>query len=172
MNDTLMIVLRLIHIFGGVFWVGASFLVVGYVAPSVQAAGDAGRAFMSQFAVKSSFSIAMAVAGTLTMLSGLLMYWEIFGFRVDALESGQAVALTIGGLAGIVALIVGFAFQFRSIGIMKGIAKEIGASGGPPSPEQQALMAHQGERVALGGRITVVFMTIALIGMATAQYVG
>ena len=114
----------------------------------------------------------MAVTGTLTMLSGILMYWEIFGFRADALESGQAVALTIGGLAGILALIVGFSFQFRSIRIMKGVTKDIGASGGPPSPEQLAQMGHQAERVALGGRIAVILMTIALIGMATAQYVG
>jgi hypothetical protein len=171
MNDTLMVVLRIIHIFAGVYWVGSTFLIAGYIAPSVQAAGDAGRVFMSQFSVKSSFSMSMAVAGTLTLIAGLLMYWEIFGFRTAAFESGYGIALSIGALAGILALIFGMVYQFKSIRKMKHIFADVDAAGGPPSPEQQGQLAHEGERIALGGRIGVVLMTIALIGMAVAQYV-
>jgi uncharacterized membrane protein len=170
--DAYMVILRIIHIFSGVFWVGSTFLIVGYVAPTVAAAGDAGRAFMSQFVLKTGFSHSMAITGTLTTISGLLMYWEIFGFRSDVFNSGYGAALSIGAIAGILALISGFAFQFNSITKMKAINREVEASGGPPSPDQMAELGRHGERVALGGRIAAILMTIALIGMSTAQYLG
>ena len=170
--DTYMVILRIIHIFSGVFWVGSTFLLTGYVSPAAAAIGDAGRAFMSQFALKSSFSPAMIVTGTLTMVSGLLMYWEIFGFRTDALDSGYGLALSIGALAGILALIFGFVFQGYSIFKMKAITKEVEASGGPPSADQVADLGHHAARVATGSRIGVILMTIALLGMSTAQYLG
>jgi len=170
--DAYMVILRIIHIFSGVFWVGATFMLVGYVAPAVEAAGDAGRAFMSQLALKTSFSPAMGIVGTLATVSGLLLYWNIFGLSTDVFSSGYGTALSIGALAGILALISGMVFQFKSISKMKAINREVEASQGPPSPEQIAELGRQGERVALGGRIGVILMTIALLGMSTAQYLG
>ena len=170
--DAYMVVLRIIHIFAGVFWVGASFSLVGYIAPSIAATADAGRTVMSHLMFKTGFSPALGIAGILTTVTGLLMYWEIFGFRSGAFSSGYGVALSIGALAGILALIAGFAFQFASIRKMKAINQEVASSGGQPSPDQMAELGRQGDRVALGGRIGVVLMTIALIGMSTAQYLG
>jgi uncharacterized membrane protein len=170
--DAYMVILRIVHLFSGVFWVGSTFLLVGYIAPTVAAAGDAGRTFMSHFALKTGFSPAMAITGTLTTLSGLLMYWELFGFRTTTFNSGYGLAISIGALAGILALIFGFVFQFNSITKMKAINREVEASGGPPSPDQMAELGRHGERVALGSRIGIILMTIALLGMSTAQYLG
>ena len=55
---------------------------------------------------------------------------------------------------------------------MKAINREVESSGGPPSPDQMAELGRQGERVALGGRIGIILMTIALIGMSTAEHLG
>jgi uncharacterized membrane protein len=170
--DAYMTVLRIIHIFAGVFWVGSTFMLAGYVVPAVEAAGDAGRAFMTQFSLKTGFSPAMGAAGILSMLSGMLMYERIFGFRTEAFSSGYGIGITIGAVAGILALIFGFVFQFYSIRKMKAINQEVEASGGPPSPEQLGELGHHAERVALGGRIGIILMTIALLGMSTAQYLG
>jgi uncharacterized membrane protein len=170
--DSYMVILRIVHIFSGVFWVGSTFLLVGYIAPTVAATGDAGRAFMSHFALKTGFSPAMAVTGTLTTIAGLVMYEEIFGFRTNALNSGYGLAISIGALAGILALISGFVFQFYSITKMKAINREVEASGGPPSPDQITELGRHGERVALGGRIGIILMTIALLGMSTAEHLG
>ena len=39
MNSWLTIVLRVLHIGGGVFWAGGMFVVAGYVEPAATAAG-------------------------------------------------------------------------------------------------------------------------------------
>ena len=44
--NALTLVLRLIHILGGVFWVGAAWMMTLYIAPSVGATGDSGLQFM------------------------------------------------------------------------------------------------------------------------------
>ena len=46
--DIVMIVLRLIHIVTGVFWVGGSFLLLSYIVPAADAAGPAGGQFMQR----------------------------------------------------------------------------------------------------------------------------
>jgi len=168
--DTLMVIMRIIHIFAGVFWVGSTFLLIGFVAPTVAATGDSGRQFMSYLGMKTKFSPVMALAGTLSVLSGLVMYYIIFDVTLDGLSSGYGLSLTIGALAGIIALIVGFVFQSRSANKMKAVAAEMEAAGGPPTPEQMAVMKEGAERIALGTRIGAVFMTIALLGMSIAQY--
>jgi hypothetical protein len=53
---------------------------------------------------------------------------------------------------------------------MKAVAAEMEAAGGPPTPEQMAVMKAGSEQIALGTRIAAVLMTIALLGMSIAQY--
>ncbi len=169
-TSTLIIILRLIHIFAGVFWAGAAFMMVSYVEPSVRASGTIGQQFMRQLGLKSTYSIAMAATATLSALSGLLLYDLIFNLSFDILSTTRGLVIIIGALAGLAAWITGFAVQFRSISKMKKLNEEIEAGDGPPSPEQLATMQALGQKVSLGGRITVVLLVIALIGMSTAEY--
>ena len=47
MNESvLMVVLRLIHIIGGIFWVGTAFLVAWFLMPTQKATGMAGLTFV------------------------------------------------------------------------------------------------------------------------------
>ena len=169
--DTLMVILRIIHIFAGVFWVGSTFMLLRFIEPTVAATGDSGRQFMSYLSMKTRFSPVMALAGILSVLSGLIMYYRIFDIGADALSSGYGLSMTIGALAGIIALILGFVFQGRSGAKMKAVNADIEAGGGPPSPEQMAVMKEGAERIMLGTRIGAVLMTISLLGMSVAQYV-
>jgi uncharacterized membrane protein len=167
---TLIIILRVIHIFAGVFWAGSAFMMVSYVEPSVLASGTIGQQFMRQLGMKSTYSVAMAVTATLTAISGLFLYDLVFDLSGGILSTSRGLVITIGALAGLAAWITGFAIQFRTISKMKKITIEIEASEGPPSPDQMATMQALGERVSLGGRITAVLLVIALIGMSTAEY--
>jgi putative copper export protein len=127
--DTLMVIMRIIHIFAGVFWVGSTFLVLGFIEPTVAATGESGRQFMSYLGMKTRFSPVMALAGTLSLLSGLVMYYIIFDVSTNGLSSGYGLSLTIGAIAGIIALIAGFDFQSRSAIEMKAVAAEMEAAG-------------------------------------------
>jgi uncharacterized membrane protein len=168
----LMIALRLIHIFSGVFWVGASFTMLSFVMPSVAATGAEGQKFMQHLGLRTRYANTMMTVAVLTFLSGLTMYWQLSGFRVSFLSSGYGLFLTIGGIAGFFALVTGYTMQYRSIQGMKALSAVIGASGGPPSPEQQARMRALSQTLMRGGQITTAIMVVALTGMAVAQYVA
>lgn len=166
----LMIAMRLIHIFSGVFWMGASILMVSFVTPSVVATGAEGQKFIQHLAFRTRFAGTMLTVAILTFLSGLTMYWQLSGFRISFLSSGYGLLLTLGGLAGAIALIPGYFMQNRSIQRMKALSAAIGASGGPPTAEQQAEMQSLSQTLTRGGQITTFILVLALIGMSVAQY--
>jgi uncharacterized membrane protein len=167
----LMISMRIIHIFSGVFWAGTSFFMLSFVAPSVIATGAEGQKFMQQLAFRTRFTTAMMAVAILSVLSGLVMYWEIFEFRLNALSTGYGLMLTLGAIAGFIGFLTGYFMQNRTTGKMKGLSNSIAASGGPPTPEQQAEMKSLSGTVSRGSQITSVFLALALLGMSIAQYV-
>jgi hypothetical protein len=85
------------------------------------------------------------------------------------MSSGYGIALSFGALCGIVALITGFYFQARSTARMQVLSAEMAAAVGPPTPDQMAEMMALGKKLTLGGRITATLLTLALIGMASAE---
>lgn len=170
--NLLMISMRLIHIFAGVFWVGASMFILGFVQPTVIATGAEGQKFMQHLSFRTRFATAMAAVAILTFLSGLVMYWQISGFSASFLSSGYGLVLTLGGIAGFLALLSGYFIQNRTMERMKTLGAAMGAAGGPPTPEQQAEMGRLAQTVARGGQITTFMLVIALIGMSVAQYVA
>lgn len=168
--DILMVILRLIHIFAGVFWVGATFTLVRFIAPTVTSTGEVGQQFMAHMTSRTKFSQMMGLAGTLSLLSGLIMYYIIFFDRDVAINSGYGISMTVGAIFGFVTLVLGFAIQFRAIARMNEIRAEMAAAGSPPSSTQLAELRTMAEKLSMGTRIGAVLMTIALIGMSIAQY--
>lgn len=164
--DWYMIALRLIHFFSGIFWVGSTFFLIGFLAPTVQASGPEGGRFMQRLMNGTRFSTVIAVAGGLAMLSGLLMYWRISDGLNPGVMFNSRLGLTIGAIAGIAAGIVGGAVQGRASGRMAALGQQIAAQGGPPKPEQMTQMQALQETIRQGGVITAILMSIAVIGMA------
>jgi uncharacterized membrane protein len=54
--NLLMVVLQLIHIFAGVFWVGTSFFNLAFLTNTVNATGDEGRKVFQHLMFKTRFS--------------------------------------------------------------------------------------------------------------------
>lgn len=167
---TLMIILRLIHIFSGVFWAGTSFFNLSIFSPAIAATGDNGRAIMQYLVTKSRFAVTMLTVALLTFLSGGLMYWLLTLQIPDFHKTSYAIILGIGAIFGLLALGSGYFMQFRVISRIKALQMEIAAGGGPPSPEQIGKMQALAQSAATGARVTTVLLVFALIGMSTAQY--
>jgi uncharacterized membrane protein len=167
---TLLLVLRVIHILGGVFWAGSSFLMTGFIEPTVRSAGDDGRRFMQRFNSQSRFSTVIAVAAGATVLAGLWMIWIVSAGSAAFFETGRGLGLTIGMLAGILAFILGFVMQNRPLRRMASIGGEIAAAGRPPTPEQVATMEKLMGTVRLGGRLVAALLLVSVVTMATARY--
>ena len=164
-----MSILRLVHIFGGIMWAGSGLFLAGFVLPASKLMGKEGQAFMQTLTGRTRFSQMMAASSGSTLLSGLIMYYLLFGFLAP-LNTGPGLALTVGGLAGIGAFIVGTVVQGGSARRMEAIGKAVAAAGGPPSPEQLAELEQLQEHNARGAAITSFLFVIAIAGMTLSEY--
>lgn len=170
--NVIMIVLRIVHIFSGVFWVGASFFNIGFLQPTVQGTGNEGRKVMQYLTSQTRFTITAYTAATLSFLSGWTMYGILFKFRLSVLSSGYGLLLSIGGLAGTVAWVIAIFFVRRILGQMAAIGKSIQNQGGVPTPEQGSQLQASSAQMMKMGQWGVWLMVVALLGMSIAQYVS
>ena len=167
--DVYMTSLRLIHIFSGILWAGWTWALLAFVAPASQAAGPEGGKFMQALAGKTKVTQAMLVAPLLVVLTGLLMYWQVSGQLSGTwLVSRSGLSLTVGGLAGIVAFVLGLVMISPAGNRLAALMREIQSSGGPPSAKQQAELRAIQERIAKGGLYVAVLLVITVIGMVLA----
>jgi hypothetical protein len=165
--NTLTIVLRLLHIIGGVAWAGTTIAFYFVIGPAIQATGNAGREFAAHLITKARFTTAMSSAGGTTVLAGLILYWiDSAGFTSDWMTSGAGVGFGIGGVAGIVALIFGVMFGRNNAELVK-IGSQIQ---GPPTPEQLAAIQAVQTRQKVVGRVMIIAIITAVVFMATARY--
>ena len=170
--DWLVIVLRLLHIGGGIFWVGGAFTFFLFVAPSTQVLAPPNRkAFIDEFAVRRRYPTIVLVAATITILAGAVLYWRTSGgFNPVWITSPTGLGFTTGGLAGlgawlVAALVIGPTFQ--RIGQL---GEELMAAGRPPTAEEGARMAALAGRLQLAGRTLLVLLAIAVLFMAISRY--
>ena len=169
--DTYMVVLRIVHILAGVFWVGAAFTTFLFLQPTAREVGPAAGPFMAHLAGKKKLVDWVLRAAGLTVLAGLLMYWRVSGgLDGDWLTSAQGVSLTIGALSAITAFTLGLTIVKPSLMATLAIGRDVAASGGPPTPEQAAKLQELQKRGKAVGQVIVPLLVIAVSGMAAARY--
>ena len=166
----LIIILRIIHIFSGMFWVGFAFFNIGFLQPTVKATGPEGQKTMQYLTQKTRLLLTVYTTATFTMLSGVIMYWIISGFRLTFLRSGYGLVMTIGSIAGIIAWIYAVVVIRGIFKGMQTIGQQIQAQGSPPTPEQATQMQALAARLGKVGKVALIFLIISLLGMATARY--
>ena len=167
--DIYVTVLRLIHIFSGIFWVGTAFFFVLFFEPTIKAAGAEGGKVMGRLTL-TRFPLAMTIASLLTVVAGVLLYLnDSEGLRAGWIFSLSGLALTIGGSAGILAFLLGLAVQGPAAARMSALQKGIQAAGGPPTPAQTQELHQLQERIANASRWGAVLMVIAVLGMVMAR---
>jgi hypothetical protein len=170
--DIAMVVLRLFHIFAGVFWVGAALMVFFVVLPFAQSAGDEGRRFLQRLLSQSRYSAYMTWASLLNVISGVALYWlASSGLRMTWLVSASSIVLTIGALAGLGSFLIGILVHGPTTNRLAALGKEIAAAGGPPTPAQAQTLGQLQARIARAGAWSITCMIISVMGMAAARYV-
>ncbi len=168
---TLVIILRIIHIFGGAFWIGVGLFNIGFLIPTIKATGPEGQKVMQHLTQKTRFQTMVYTAATLTVLSGLGLFWSTLGFKASVLSSGPGLVLTIGGASGIIAWLIAIILVRGIFTSMGHVGRAIQAQGTPPSPEQTAAMQALVKQLGKTTPIALTFLIISLLCMAIAQYV-
>jgi hypothetical protein len=163
--------LRVLHIVLGVYWVGAVFFFVTFLLPSVRDAGPDGMKVMQQIVRRGYLNILPAVAA-LAMLAGLVLYW------LDArpmgglwMASGVGRGLTVGAVAAIAGFVVGVFVMRRST--LRAIALAQSVPQLAEGPERQARMAEIDRLRMLAARSAhwvAGLLLIAVAAMAVARY--
>ena len=168
--NTVMIVLRTIHILSGVFWVGFAIFNIVFLQPTIRATGAEGQKTFQYLMRQTKLMTTVYTAATLTTLTGILQYGYVSHLQSAFLASGWGMVLTIGSVAGIIAWFIAI-FMIR--GLFNNIGKvgqAIQASSGAPDSELVAKMGELVSRLGLVGKTALVFMIISTIGMAAARY--
>ncbi len=167
---TVMIVLRLIHILGGIFWVGTMILLAGFLIPTVRATGREGGRFMQMLMQQRRLQLYLGVTAALTVLSGITMYGRMAASTHGAWAgSGPGIAYGVGAVAAILAGVLGGLVSGSAGRKMLALGQTVGS--GPPSPEQQAELTRLQGRMALGSRLAAGLLVIAAAAMAVGRYV-
>lgn len=166
-----MIALRLLHIVLGVYWAGAVFFFVTFLQPSVRDAGPDGMKVMQQIVRRGYLNI-LPVIAALTMLAGLVLYWQDAQAMGGVwMSSGIGRGLTVGAVAAIVGFVVGVFVMRRST--VRAIALAQSLPQLPAGPERQARMAEIDRlrrRAARSAHWVAGLLLIAVAHMAVARY--
>jgi hypothetical protein len=169
--DWYVIILRLIHIASGTFWVGAAFAFFLFIQPSVRELGPEGQKFMGHLGAKRKLPGIILISAILTVLAGILLYIRVSdGFSPEWITSGPGIGFTVGGVAAIITVTLGLIATKPAADRMGALGQEIAGSGGPPTPDQAAEMQRLQARLLLMGRVSMVLLAIAVVTMATARY--
>ena len=169
--DTYMVVLRIVHILAGVFWVGAALTTLLFIQPTAREVGPAAGPFMMHLAGKKRLVDFVLSAAGLTVLAGLLMYWRVSdGLAGNWIGSAPGITLTIGALAAIAAFVLGLTIVRPTLMATLAIGREVAAGGGSPTPEQAAQLQALQRRGTAVGKAIVPLLVVAVIAMAAARY--
>jgi MFS family permease len=162
----IVIILRLVHIVAGAFWVGSALLLALYILPGVRRAGREGGRVLPMAQV----SRAMSIASLLTTVAGLLLFGWLSRFAWGWIISPLGLGLTIGSLAGLAAFLLGFLSTgptAKKIGVLAG---QMEAAGGPPGPEQVAEIQRLQAKLTRSSTWSTALATTALVFMSVARY--
>ena len=167
--DYLLLLLRILHIGAGVFWVGGVLIMTFFVSPTVGATAESGQKFVVHLMNNLKFSARMSAAAGLTILAGFILYWlDSDGFSSAWMRSGPGIGFGIG--AGFALL--GFIFGILLGRSMKAMAK-MGAQlsqAGTPSPGQMAQMQSLRNQQATYSNISAITLILSVLFMAIARY--
>lgn len=163
--------LRAAHILIAALWVGAVSLTTFYIFPALEESGPSAGPVMGAL-MRRKIHVYMASIGGITILTGFYLYYRFTGgFDPSLSATRAAMVFGTGGIAGLLALIVGGAVVSRN-------AKRMGEIGGRLASvrdaERAGLIAQMTaarRRAATGSRIVVVLQVIAIVLMAIGHYV-
>jgi hypothetical protein len=170
--DPLMIVLRLFHIGGGALWFGSAFLFAGFIGPAAAETAPASGVLMSDVIKKRRATEVIKWLAITTVIAGWAI-WLKYATQIgvgDWVTSSFGLVLTIGGLLATAAAYFGITGIGNNVEKLVEIGDQVAASGGPPTPEQGAQMAHLGAEIKKHSRIDLVLLFLAVAAMATARY--
>jgi hypothetical protein len=171
MNIYLLLLLRLLHVAGGVLWVGAAALYIALIAPTIHGIGPAGGRFLQHFVERQKYPVYMGLSSIATVLSGAGLYlFASGGLNLSWITSGPGIVFTLGSVAALIAFFMGFILISPRGQRLGKLGSEIGKSPTGPSAAQALELRKLSQELSRFEVAEFVLLSIAMLTMATARY--
>ena len=160
--NTELIVLRIVHILSGVFWVGAAVYLTLVLEPKLRQLSNEVERDVLQ-AVSKLNSLWITLSAVITMAAGFALISRTPGRSFDQLFSnGWGWAIGIGLVASLLAFFLSGWVGANTAKLRRGLS-------GDSSVEPSSLDTIRG-RITVGSRVNAVLVIIAVGTMAAARY--
>ena len=170
-STILFLVLRAAHVLIASLWIGAVALSTFYIFPAMEESGPAAGPVMGAL-MRRKIHVYMASIGGTTVLTGLYLYYRFTGgFDPSLSATRAAMVFGTGGVAGLIALILGGAVVSRSAKKAGETGARLASAHDADRADLMAQMAAARRRAATGSRIVFVLQLIAILLMAIGHYV-
>ena len=159
---------RILHVVGGVIWVGSMFFVGTFLIPSMTEAGpDSGKVMAALN--RRKFMVVIPVIAILTMLSGLWLYARAsMGFSPAYMSSGPGRTYGLGAVLAITGFTLGMTISRPAM--MK--INKLMQSAATASPAEREAILGQVEGLRARGARWGRIIAFLLIGAATLMALG
>jgi hypothetical protein len=166
------ITLRLLHVLGGIFWLGSGLFTTLFLLPSLAGVGPAAGAVMAAMQRRRLFTV-LPVVALVTVLSGLRLLWIASGGldgRYFATGSGRAFAAS--GAIALLAFLLGMLLARPAmLRAAKLAATMTAASDDAERDARVRQIAALQQRGATMNRLAILLLTLGAAGMAVARYI-
>jgi hypothetical protein len=167
------IVLRILHIGSGVFWVGTAWFFFGWIEPTTKAIGPQAGPFMHHVVRNRRVVKFIVTAGAINVAVGLVLYWRASaGLNSAWIGSGTGIGFTIGGLAAIVAWVLGLTVIGPTVERLDEAGTAMATAGRPPTPDEVGRFHGLEARLHRAGQADSLLLATAVILMAASRYLG
>ncbi len=167
--DPLMVILRIVHILSGIFWVGGLIFVVFILLPRVRSLGPTVQGpvmgSVMGLAIPAFITAALLVIGSGTWMALKLRWGILDTFFAD--PWGWAI------LVGFVLTVIGFFVGLLVTRPTFQQVAQLGASlqGRAPTPEEGARLGALQTRMLRAGHTTAALLLGAVVSMAAARFI-
>ena len=165
------IVLRLVHIVGGVLWVGFAVFGALFLFPTIAETGPEGGKVMMALQRRHLLTM-FPVFALLTVISGFWLYGRAASTAPGYGASHMGITLGFGGVCALVALFIGMLVISPAMNGAMATAQQ--AAQAATNEERQALLAlgtQRRARAARGSQIATLLLIVAACAMAVGRYV-
>ncbi len=167
------IVLRLIHILCGMFWVGGTIIMTLFLGPVLGGLGPAAGPVVAGL-TQRKLHVAMAATAGLTVLSGIrLLMIASAGFQAAYFQSPVGRTFSMAGGLALLGFIVGMAVTRPAMMKAGALGQQLHGTTDPAARERlaSALEAARRRGVA-GGMVVMLLLLLAVAGMSVGRYMA
>ena len=165
--DYYILLLRILHIGAGVFWVGSVLLLAFVINPALKETGGSGQKFVDYLVRKKRFGTESSGAGVMAGIAGILLYWrDSQGFSSAWVQSSAGIGFGVGAVLGLIAFLFGILTD-RKLKAMMQIREQLE---GPPSDDRMSQLQLLGKQQTTYLNICAIVLILSLWVMAVARY--